>query len=143
MSNIYDDIRKVLNENLLANFPLVYTTSVVPIGIENQKFDTPKNTPHLRTWTEHISNKRISIGTAARLERKSGFFLVNIYVPEDTGTSILLKMTNAVVDIFTDKKLPLAACNYVITYSPEPKGEAKENGFYYLTVMIPFHTYGA
>jgi Bacteriophage related domain of unknown function len=141
MSNIYDEIRRVLNDRLISQFPIVYG-SVIPIGLENQKFVVPQNTPHIRAWTHHLDNKRVSIGTTQRFERKCGIFMVNCYVPEDTGTSKMYALTDAVVKIFTDQKLTMSANSSVITYSPEAKGETKMDGFYFITVMTHFHTAG-
>jgi Bacteriophage related domain of unknown function len=138
----YDNIRKALTSHLLSNFPLRYGSSI-EIGIENQKFKVPQNTPHLRSWVHHTSNRRASIGSTVRFERKNGFFMVNCYVPEDTGTLTMNKITQAVVDIFTDQKLVLDAQSCLITCTPEAKGETKLDGYYYVTVMIPFYTYGS
>jgi hypothetical protein len=69
--------------------------------------------------------------------------MVNCYVPEDTGTLTMNKITQAVVDIFTDQKLVLDAQSCLITCTPEAKGETKLDGYYYVTVMIPFYTYGS
>lgn len=137
--SVRDDLRKALNDSLLTQFAAAYG-SALQIGLENQKFVVPQNTPHMRAWFHHIKSKRASIGTTARFNRHHGFFIVNCYVPEDSGTKNMWQMADAVVSIFEDQHFTLADQSYVTTFTPQVVGETHMDGFYFVSVMIPYWT---
>lgn len=127
-------MRKEMYERLMSAFP------TTPLDFDNQKFEQPKDTPFMSAFFRYINSKRASIGTTQRFSRHKGFFIVNVYVPEDTGTKVLWTNADAVIDTFNSLNFPLADGSAVTIGEPYATGEPdRVDGFHYIPVMVPFH----
>lgn len=136
--SVRENMRIAMYDRLLSQFPTKYGVAV-PVGLENQKFEQPKNAPYLICWFRYTPSQRASIGTAARFDRHSGFFIVDCLVPEKTGMSALWKMADAVVDSFEAQNFSLADGSAVTLKVPTTFSAGKaQDGFYIVTVMVPF-----
>lgn len=137
--SIRNELRTVFYEHLIAQFPLQYGSEVA-IGFENDKLDAPDNKEYIRAYFKSITSGRAAIGTTKGFERHKGFFLVDCYVPEDTGTKILLNMTDAVTRAFAATHFKLPGGGYVTVDVPKlmDSNNNKVDGSYYKSVMIMY-----
>lgn len=136
--SVRESLRKVFYDHLMSQFPTEYG-SAVPIGTENSNFEQPKNTPFLLCWIKMGKSKRASIGTTQRFNRYVGHFLIDCIVPEKTGSAVVNSMADAASDVFEAQKFQLDDGSDCTTFVPSVYGDGKaQDGFYYLTVMIPF-----
>lgn len=132
--SVRDLVRIAMHERLMTAFP------TTPLDFDNQKFEQPKNTPFMSAWFRYISSKRASIGTTQRFTRHKGFFIVNVYVPEDTGTKVLWSNSDAVIDAFNSRNFTLPDGSAVTIGEPYTTGEPdRADGFHFIPVMVPFH----
>lgn len=130
--SLRDDLRAAFYNVLLTAFPST------DIGLENQKFEQPKDTQFMEVWFKEISSKQASIGTTNKFKRHMGYFVVECFVPEKSGTKDLWDMCGDVSDAFEDQNYTLTDGSYVTTLTPEVFGNGKKNGFYSRVVMIKY-----
>ncbi len=130
--SLRDDLRATLYTVLLSAHP------TTPIGLENQKFEQPKDTPFMEAWFEEISSKQASIGTMNKFKRHMGYFVVECFVPEKSGMKDLWDMCGSVSDAFEDTNYTLSDGSYVTVLTPEVYGNGKRNGFYSRVVMVKY-----
>lgn len=131
--SVRDHMRKEMYDRMIAAFP------AIPLDFDNQKFEQPANTPFMSAFFRYIASKRASIGTTQRFTRHKGFFVVNVYVPEDTGTKVLWTNADAVIDAFNSRNFTLLDGSAVTIGEPYTTGEPdRVDGFHYIPVMIPF-----
>ncbi len=112
----------------------------VPISYENRKFTQPVNAPWAAFSVVEATRKRQSVGpTTKRFVRVKGFIVVEIYVPEDTGSASLFTMMTAVTTYLEERKFPLSTGQAATTLTGDRQNDGKQaNGFYRGTVMIPY-----
>jgi hypothetical protein len=110
----------------------------VPVKFENQPYDMP-STPWACfsiKWTERIQP---TIGSTREPRRQWGFIMVDVYVPVDTGTSVMLQMADFVEGIFDKAIIPAGANGSVSCQVAKTVIGGNVNGYYEATVMVPFY----
>ena len=135
--SIRDNLRIAMYDRLLSRVPDLYGSAIL-IGLENHTFKEPKDDPHMYAYFVEIASKRASIGTTNRFNRHTGFFCVDVLVPEKSGTAQLSKMIDAVVDSFEDDHFLLDDGSYVTSLTPQVVGKDKQDGKYLKTVMVKY-----
>lgn len=131
--SLRDDMRQEMYERLMTAQP------TIPIDLDNSKFERPENAPWFAAYFKYIASKRASIGTTQRFTRHKGFFIVNAYVPEKSGTKQLWTMADSVIDTFNSRNFTLADGSAVTIGEPYTAGQPTQmDGFCYIPVMIPF-----
>ncbi len=138
--SVRDNMRKAMYDRLLTQLPQVYPTAdPLPVFLENQKFKQPPDSEFIFVWFRYSSSKRASIGTERRFNRHVGFLMIDVLVPEKTGTSVMWKLTDAVASIFEGQNVCLEDTSYVTLEVPQTFSQgAAVDGLYYTRLMIPF-----
>lgn len=111
--------------------------SGVPIRYENHKFIQPTNGPWMSFHIKNIDAMQANIGSQSRYDKYAYMILVDVLVPEGTGTKIMNDYMEIVARIFEAKSIPLADGEVVITKTAKHAPGPLQFGFYLGTVMIP------
>lgn len=136
--SVRDLMRQEMNDRLDADFPIEYGTAV-PVQRENHRFETPKNTPYIGCWFRYSNSGRATIGTTRRFVRHTGFFMIDVVVPDDTGSATLWKIVDALSAVFKEQNFNLTDNSDVTLQTPKTTGNPRsQDGYYYITVMVPF-----
>lgn len=123
LSTVRRDIEKRVQDNWV-------TTRV---QYENVKFTEPKtneNWARLRIFEE--SANRMNIGQPPR-HRHTGLIILELYVPENTGTDEIRTMADTFSDLFRE-----AAFNGIQCRAPNATPVGVINGWYRYNVTVPY-----
>lgn len=113
--------------------------SALPLERENHKFSTPLNAPHIICWFRYANSRKAAVGTVQSFIRHSGHFMVDVVVPDDTGTSVMWQIVDALATVFKEQSFKLLDNSDVTLSTPKVSGNARpQDGYYFLTVMVPF-----
>ena len=136
--SVRDAMRKAMYDRLLTQFPAEYGSSI-PVFLENQKFEQPRDTPYIITFFKYGKSRRASIGTASRFNRHEGFLVADCVVPEKSGTAAMWKIADAVSNTFEAATFTLEDGSAVTIHVPSVYSSGKmQDGFSFGTVMVPF-----
>lgn len=127
-----DDLRAAFETRLAAAIPSV------PIKFENVKLTQPK-TLYASSYLMFTSSTRASIGSIRRFDRHEGFFIVDIYNPEDQGSKALLDTAGAIETAFNAQEFTLPGSGYVVCLITKIVNGPMSAGFLAKSVMIPFY----
>lgn len=127
-----DDLRAEFETRLLAAVPSL------DIEIENIKFDQPK-TLWASCWVAFTDSGRASIGTTRRFDRHPGFFNIDLYAPEDTGTKTLWETAGVIEATFNATAFTLPDSGYVVCQVAKIVNGPLRDGYLTKTLMIPFY----
>lgn len=110
-----------------------------PIAHENQKFAQPKGEPWVHIAFNANESHRKDIG-AGRTWRHMGIVIVNIMVPEDSGTKLLNELSNVVFNAVADRSIALpGADGYLKLCYGEKRVRGVVNGWYVHNVQVEYH----
>lgn len=126
-----------------AHFADVVTTAwaarypSVPIEYENRKFDQPVPSPWMDFNIMETDRKRKNIGVS-RFVRSMGMLVLELYVPEDSGTRELFEMGDYIGTALEEQNHPLGNSMNATTFTAKKRSDGKVNGFYRLTVIVEY-----
>jgi hypothetical protein len=124
----------------------VFTTAwaadypAVPLGFQNHKFAQPANKPWAKFHVVEYDRKRQSVGAQQghRFVRVFGYIIIDIYVPEDTGTRALNEMMDRSASYLEEKNFTLSSTRAVTTLVAKRIDGGAYEGFELGTVMTPY-----
>ncbi len=102
------------------------------IAYENVSFSPEEGTPWVRLTILDADSRQVSMGST-KLYRNNGVIVVQIFVPENTGTGDARSMADQVAAIFRGTQFNGITCR-----APSPRRVGTANGWYQLNVSIPF-----
>lgn len=134
-----DAIRQFMYDTLDTQFPAEYGAAV-PVERENHKFTSPRNQPYMILWTKYSPTRKAAIGTTQGFIRHKGMFMIDIVVPDDTGTKELWDIASALERVFKARGFSLSDGSRGTLYTPSATGSGRPlDGYYTATVAVPFH----
>ena len=116
-----------------AQYPLIETS------FENRKFAQPKGVAWADFNLVQLSRERMNIGST-RFVRTMMLAVIEIYVPEDSGTVALYEMADYIGVALEDRNIPIGNSQNVTTGTSSQRHDGKLEGFYRQTVIVPFHS---
>lgn len=110
----------------------------IPISYENRKFAQSPQTAWMDFNIVTVDRSRKNVGVT-RFVRTEGLVVLEIYVPEDTGSKTLYEMADFIGQAMEEKNYPLGESRNATTMTSKSRHDGMMNGFYRQTVLIPFH----
>lgn len=138
--SLRDDTRAALFDAVLNDFSAAYPA--VPVELENHRFEQPENGPYVTLYLRFHTSQPTTINSTRRFVRHWGFMCADILVPEDTGTKALWDMAEVVELSLAARGFNLPNGGNLSCFVPKTTPPARSQGFYFTTVMTPFHLDG-
>ena len=127
--------RAVLSQAFADLFAAQYPA--VPLSFENRKFSQQAQEPFVDFNIVQTGRERKNIGTN-RFVRTKSMVVIEIYVPEDSGTKTLYEMSDYIGENLEEGHFPVSGKQNITTLTHTQQHDGKEHGFYRQTVMVPF-----
>ncbi len=128
----FDDERRAFEARFAANF------TALPIKYENIPFDQPV-TGWVAITVIPAGGGRSSIGTTVKRHRYVGNLQIDIFVPEDTGTSAARSHADTIDTIFRDQQFSAGVSGTITCNTPVYVTGGVEDGFYRAILTTPYH----
>lgn len=126
----FEDTRKAIESRLASN----WTTT--PIRFENVPF-TETAVPYVALFILDGEGKQISLGTPS-LQRWAGLIVVQIFVPQDTGTKTARTYADAIGAIFDRQQFASGNSGTIRSRIPSIRRIGITHGWDQTNVTIPF-----
>lgn len=110
----------------------------VPASYENRKFAQPQQEPWIDFNLVQVTRQRKNLGTTKRFVRTTAMVVLEIYVPEDSGTKSLYEMADYIGTALEDQNYAITGSQNITALTSTQRHDGKMDGFYRQTVMIPF-----
>lgn len=116
-------------------------SSLTPVQWENTDLRPPRNAqgepdPYVVFTIQNGPSEQIEFGKPTNNYRHNGMVIVQVLVPEDKGTDVVLGLADAVAGIYRSKQF--TAPNIVLK-SPQVGRVGRNSGYYQLNVVIQYH----
>ncbi len=128
----FDDERRAFEARLAANF------TTLPIKYENVPFDQP-TTPWIAITVLPAGGERISIGTTVKRHRYVGNLQIDIFVPEDTGTSAVRGYADTIDTIFRDQQFSAGSSGTITCRTPAYVPGGVKDGYYWAILTVAYY----
>ena len=109
----------------------------VPVAFENHKFAQPKGAPWVHVAYQPGASVRKDLGASA-IWRHMGVVIINVMVPEDTGTAGLMDMCDTAFYAIADQNHALGADGYLKLTRAERRNRGLVNGWYVWNVQVEY-----
>lgn len=106
------------------------------VRIPNLAFDTPTESPYFAIYVVPVTSAKASIGTSASFRKHTALVSIEVYVPENKGTKLLLDRMQWVGDVFQEKVFTLADGETVSMGTASFKDNGLQYGVWRGTVII-------
>ena len=127
----FADERKAIESRLAA----AWTTT--PIRYENVPFGAI-STPYVALFIIDGQGQQISLGTAPVLRRWVGIIMIQVFVPQDTGTQIVKSYADTIGVIFDRAQFSSGNSGTIRCRVPSIQSIGIQNGWQQINVSIPF-----
>ncbi len=127
----FDDERRAFEARLAANF------TALPIRYENVPFNQP-TTGWVAITVIPAGGDRISVGTTVKRHRYLGNLQIDIFVPEDSGTSTARGHADTIEAIFRDQQFSAGVSGTITCRTPTYVTGGVENGYYRAILTTPY-----
>ena len=124
------DERKAIESRLAAAW------ATTPIRYENVPFAAP-STPYVALFILDGEGNQVSLGTPA-LRRWTGIIIVQVFVPQDTGTQIAKSYADTIGAIFDRAQFSSGNSGTIRCRVPSVKSIGITNGWNQVNVSVPF-----
>jgi hypothetical protein len=132
MADVRDDVRAAFENALQDAIP------DVDIEFENIKFEQPKEL-YASCWLQYSLSRRAAIAQSRRFDRHTGFFCVDLYAPEGSGTHAMLLTSSLIEAAFNAQTFNLPNSGYITCLVAKiVNGPLIKDGYIQKTVMVPF-----
>lgn len=108
----------------------------IPVRVENQPFKQPANGPWWSFYVAPYDAARAAIGTEAKFQKHHAMLVVEVYVPENTGTKVLNEMLEFAGDALEESNYALSDGDTVVTYTAVAKFNGLQYGSFRGTTMV-------
>lgn len=106
------------------------------LRVPNQPFDTPNDSPYFAVYVTPVASSKASIGTAASFRKHMVLITVEVYVPENKGTKMMLDRMEWAANTLQEKAFSLADGESVSTSTASFKDNGLQYGVWRGTVII-------
>jgi len=127
----YADERRAIETRLDSNF------TALPIKYEGQRFQMPSSGGFVALTIRNGSGQQISTGSPP-LHRYTGTIVVDVFVPEDTGTATARMHADTIDDIFRRAQFSAGSNGTISCRTPSISTVGVESGWFRLSVNIPY-----
>lgn len=110
----------------------------VPVVFENQKWTQPKGAPWVHVALSPNKSVRKDIG-ASTIWRHMGVVVINVMVPEDTGTKLLHDICDTVFYAVADQSHAVGADGYVKLCHGERRNRGVVNGWFAYNIQVEYY----
>lgn len=128
----FDDERRAFEARLSANF------TTLPIKYENVPFKQPA-TAWVAITVIPAGGERISIGTTVKRHRYVGNLQIDIFVPEDTGTSAARGYADTIDIIFRDQQFSAGVSGTITCRTPTYISGGVQDGYYRAILNVAYY----
>lgn len=112
----------------------------VPTEFDNVRFEQPKDEMWASGYLMFTASKRASIGSTARFDRHTGFWCVDLYIPEEQGTKDFFEAAYLLEAQFNGTGFDLPDAGHVTCLVAKiVNNPLVKDGFHQKTVMVPFY----
>lgn len=123
--------RAAIESRLAANWT---TTS---IKFENTRFEQPRETAWIACYILNGDGNQISLGDNP-LHRYAGVIMVQIFVPESSGTQTARGYADTIAAIYRRQQISNGSSGTITCRTPSISQGIPKDGWYQINVMCPF-----
>jgi len=127
----YADERQAIEARLAANF------TAIPIQYENSPLQELK-TAYCAVFIRRGEGHQITLGDSPQLHRWAGVIIVQVFVPEHTGTQAAATYADSIAAVFQRQEFSAGASGLIRCRTPHAEAAGARNGWYQLNVVIPY-----
>lgn len=131
-----DAVRAKINEVVQTAFATAWPGKLV--AFENTKWTQPVGAPWVHVAYNPGLSRRKDIGNV-RTWRHMGVVIVNVMVPQDTGTKTCLQMCDTAFNALADRNFDLGADGYLKLCYAEKRNRGVVNGWFTYNVQVEYH----
>lgn len=106
-----DELRAYVTDKVETYMGLNYP--LIPTAYENQSFSTPTSGAFVYTAVEEHDGRAASFGSTNKFSRNFDIIMIEVWVPENTGTKTANDMALALSRQFQEQSYCLASGDYV------------------------------
>jgi hypothetical protein len=127
----FADERQAIEARLAANF------SAIPIRYENAPFQEMA-TAYCAVFVRRGAGNQITLGPAPQLNRWAGLIIVQVFVPEDTGTQTIAGYCDSIADVFRRQEFSVGASGLIRCRVPNVTTVGTRDGWFQMNVEVPY-----
>lgn len=118
-----------------ARMAAAFTT--IPVRYENAPFKEIQ-TAYCALFVRRGEGHQITLGPAPQLNRWAGLIIVQIFVPEDTGTQVVAGYADSIADVFRRQEFSVTGSGLIRCRVPSIQEVGTRNGWYQMNVTTPY-----
>lgn len=123
--------RQAIESRLAANF------TAIPIQFENVPAPASKD-PYCALFIRRGDGHQISLGPSPQLQRWAGLIIVQVFVPEDTGTQEIATHADNIAAVFNRQEFSSGASGLIRCRVAKVETIGVRNGWFQQNVTIPY-----
>ena len=123
--------RQAIEARMAANF------NTIPVRYENAPFREIK-TAYCALFVRRGDGHQITLGPVPQLNRWAGLIIVQIFVPEDTGTHAAAGYADSIADVFRRQEFSVTGSGLIRCRVPNVQEVGTRNGWYQMNVTTPY-----
>ena len=127
----YADERRAIEARLAANF------SAIPIRYENAPFQE-SDEAYCAVFVRRGQGHQITLGPAPQLNRWAGLIIVQVFVPEDTGTQAAAGYCDSIADVFRRQEFSAGSSGLIRCRVPNVETIGTKAGWFQMNVEVPY-----
>ena len=123
--------RQAIEARLTDNF------SAIPIKYENAPFKETA-AAYCAIFVRRGEGHQITLGPAPQLNRWAGLIIVQVFVPEDTGTQTAAGYCDSIADVFRRQEFSAGASGLIRCRVPNVETIGTRDGWFQMNVEVPY-----
>ena len=123
--------RQAIEARLEANF------TAMPIRFENAPAAETQD-PYCALFIRRGEGHQITLGPSPQLQRWAGLIVVQVFVPEDTGTQVIADYADSIAAVFNRQELSTGASGLIRCRVARVDTIGTRNGWFQMNVTIPY-----
>lgn len=127
----FADERRAIEERLAAGF------TAIPIRYENVPFQQTQ-TPYCALFIRRGEGNQIELGAGPRLARWAGLIVVQVFVPEDTGTQVAAQHADSIAAVFHRQDFSAGASGLIRCRVARVETIGNRHGWHQVNVVTPY-----
>jgi hypothetical protein len=127
----YADERQAIEARMASGF------TTIPCRYENAPF-REMVTAYCALFIRTGEGNQVTLGSTPQLHRWTGLIIVQIFVPEDTGTQAARGYADAIADVFRRQEFSAGASGLIRCRTPRIEPAGTRDGWYQLNVVTPY-----
>ena len=123
--------RQAIESRMAANF------TAIPIKFENVAFQEIQ-TAYCAIFVRRGEGHLITLGPAPQLQRWAGIIVVQVFVPEDTGTQTIAGYADSIAAVWNRQEFSAGASGLIRCRVAKVDTNGTRNGWYQMNVTTPY-----